>query len=140
MPVADLVKEIKEKKLKAVQDRLKKEKPDQKYSPSAGVNIYPLHAAVEAGAPALVDAMLAASASVAVLDSNEETPLHWAARHDTKESVQIAGEGPRTGTEPHKVPASLLTPPVRMCECNTVTPASWRSLHHPPGVHRLPSL
>ncbi|EFJ43608.1 hypothetical protein VOLCADRAFT_121415 [Volvox carteri f. nagariensis] len=83
MPIADFVKEIDAKKLKAVQERLKKEKASQKYTPDAkkpGVFHYLLHHAVKGGDPAIVEALLAAAADVSALDHEDSTALHWAVR------------------------------------------------------------
>ncbi|GLC38176.1 hypothetical protein PLESTB_001091400 [Pleodorina starrii] len=83
MTVADFVKEIEAKKLKAVQDRLKKEKASQKYIPDAkkpGLFHSLLHVAVKVGDPAIVEALLAAAADVTAVDHEDSTALHWAVR------------------------------------------------------------
>ncbi|GIL76631.1 hypothetical protein Vretimale_8833 [Volvox reticuliferus] len=83
MPVADFVKDIEAKKLKAVQERLKKEKASQKYIPDAkkpGVFHYLLHHAVKVGDPSIVEALLGAAADVGAVDHEESTALHWAVR------------------------------------------------------------
>ncbi|GFR51207.1 hypothetical protein Agub_g13556, partial [Astrephomene gubernaculifera] len=85
MPLVDLVKEIQAKKLKAVQERLKREKASQKYVPDAkkpGIFHSLLHVAVKAGDPAIVEALLAAAADVNAVDNEDSTALHWAARGD----------------------------------------------------------
>lgn len=94
MPLVDLIKEIQAKKAKAIADRLKKEKPNQKYVPNAkepAVHHTPLHEAVQICDPAVVDALLAGGADVTGVDSANNTPLHWAARSSSKEAADIAG-------------------------------------------------
>ncbi|KAG2430363.1 hypothetical protein HYH02_013725 [Chlamydomonas schloesseri] len=85
MPAADFIKEIQAKKLKAVQDRLRKEKASQKYTPDPkkpGVFHSLLHVAAETGDVPILDALLAAAADVSAVDQNDNTPLHWACRSD----------------------------------------------------------
>lgn len=93
MPAADFIKDIEAKKLKAIQERLKKEKASQKYTPDAkkpGVFYTILHAAVKVGDPAILEAFLSAAADVTAVDHEESTPLHWAVRH-CDSSPKVAG-------------------------------------------------
>jgi hypothetical protein len=86
MPAADFVAEIEGKKLKAVQDRLKKEKATQKFTPDAkapSVWWTSMHVAACTGDGPILTALLAAGGDVGVPDHEDNTPLHWAARSDT---------------------------------------------------------
>ena len=95
MPVADFVKDIEAKKVKAVQERLKKEKPNQKWTPdskNAAVFSTLLHVAVATGDALIVEALLAAGADVGAVDQDDCTPLHWASRSGgSLEAPKIAG-------------------------------------------------
>ncbi|KAG2444244.1 hypothetical protein HXX76_001001 [Chlamydomonas incerta] len=85
MPAADFIKEIQARKLKSVQDRLKKEKASQKYTPDPkkpGEYHSLLHAAAASGDVPILDALLAAAADVTAVDQDDNTPLHWACRSD----------------------------------------------------------
>lgn len=95
MTVSELVAEIVSGKLKAVQDRLKKEKPNGKHTDTAspGSHYTPLHAAVKSNNLAIVGVLLAAGADVSAVDQAGATPLHWVATHAIGEdAVKIAGE------------------------------------------------
>lgn len=92
MPADDFIKDINAKKLKGVQDRLKKEKPNCKFTDAKTKAFYtPLHAAVKANSLAIVDALLAAGADVAAVDNTSATPLHWAAKLADGDAVAITG-------------------------------------------------
>lgn len=94
MPLADLIKDVQAKKAKAVSDRLKKEKPNQKYVPNAkepSIFHTPLHEAVRVADAAVVEALLAGGADVSGVDMHNNTPLHWAARSSNTEAAVIAG-------------------------------------------------
>lgn len=94
MTVAELVADIVSGKLKAVQDRLKKEKPNGKHvdTTSPGSHHTPLHAAVKSSSLAIVDVLLAAGADVTGVDQAGATPLHWLASNASGEdAVKIAG-------------------------------------------------
>ncbi|PNW87956.1 hypothetical protein CHLRE_01g008500v5 [Chlamydomonas reinhardtii] len=85
MPAADFVKEIQARKLKPVQDRLKKEKASQKYTPDPkkpGEYHSLLHVAAATGDVPILDALLAAAADVTAVDQDNNTALHWACRSD----------------------------------------------------------
>ncbi|KAG2486284.1 hypothetical protein HYH03_014989 [Edaphochlamys debaryana] len=93
MPVADFVKEIEAKKVTAVQTRLRKEKlgTAKVTDPKKPGTFHTLvHAAVKAGDPTIVDALLAAEPALANAPDHEDcTPLHWAARQDNAKLVEV---------------------------------------------------
>lgn len=98
MTVADLVAEIAFAKVKAVQDRLKREKPNGKHlDPASPGSFYtPLHAAVKANSLAIVDILLGAGADVSAVDQAGGTPLHWVASQAAGgDSLKIAGRSDR---------------------------------------------
>lgn len=78
MTLAELLKEIEGKKVKAVQERLKKEPKLLKVSDAGGV--LPLHKAMSTGSPGVVEALLGAKADANAPDDKGDTPLHYAAR------------------------------------------------------------
>lgn len=94
MTIADLVADIASAKVKAVQDRLKREKPNGKHinSASPGSFYTPLHAAVKANSLAIVDILLSAGADVSAVDQAGGTPLHWVASQGAGgDALKIAG-------------------------------------------------
>lgn len=93
MVVADLVKDIEAKKLKALEDRLKKEKPNQRVPSQKNSYTTPLIRAVDVGFLAGVEALLKAGAEVDGVDSSGCTALHIAAaRSAAADAGAIAGE------------------------------------------------
>ena len=95
-PVASFIKDIAQKKVKAVQDRLvkNKEKPNQRYSdPNCQGAVYTLlHKAVEVGEEQIVVALLKAGADVQAQDNTGASPLHWAARYQTPSHLKITSK------------------------------------------------
>lgn len=99
MPAADFVKEIQARKLKPVQDRLKKEKASQKYTPDPkkpGEYHSLLHVAAATGDVPILDALLAAAADVTAVDQDNNTALHWACRSDA--GAKTVGAWPAFGS------------------------------------------
>uniref|UniRef100_A0A383VC11 Uncharacterized protein n=1 Tax=Tetradesmus obliquus TaxID=3088 RepID=A0A383VC11_TETOB len=94
--VLGFIKDINNKNIKAVNDRLKKDKPNQRYSdPKAEGLVYTLlHAAAATGSQEITAALLKAGADVNAKDSKGKTPLAWLASH--------------TNSEPHLKVAELL--------------------------------
>jgi hypothetical protein len=96
--VLGFIKDINNKNLKAVNDRLKKEKPNQRYSdPKAEGLVYTLlHAAVATGSQEITAALLKAGADVNARDSKGKTPLAWLAVHTNSEPhMKLAGMASR---------------------------------------------
>lgn len=91
--VLGFIKDITAKKVKAVEDRLKKEKPNQKYiDPSQQNLVYSLlHKAVSVGIPEIVLLLLKAGADVNSKDSRGKSPLHWLASLTLDAHFKIAG-------------------------------------------------
>jgi ankyrin repeat protein len=92
--VLGFINDINSKNLKAVNDRLKKEKPNQRYSdPKAEGLVYTLlHAAVATGSHEMTAALLKAGADVNAKDSKGKTPLTWLAPHVNSEPhLKVAG-------------------------------------------------
>lgn len=85
-PVLGFIKDINANNVKAVADRLKKEKPNQKYTdPSQQGLVYTLlHKAVAVGSPEIVNLLLKAGAEVNARDSKSKTPLFWAVSYHVK--------------------------------------------------------
>ncbi len=77
--LAELIKDIEGKKLKSVQDRLKKDKAlvSAVYKTKTGTS-NALHIAIKQNSLALVDALLAAGADVGAADSAGNQALHIA--------------------------------------------------------------
>jgi ankyrin repeat protein len=94
-PVLAFIKDISSRNVKAVADRLTKEKqsPNQTFSDpkEQGLSYSLLHKAVEVGSSGIVAALLAADADVNAADSRGRTPLHWVAACNTDAAVATAG-------------------------------------------------
>ncbi|KAL6748036.1 ankyrin repeat-containing domain protein [Haematococcus lacustris] len=115
MPVEDLIKDIEANppKLKSLQEKLRKEKPNVKFFPVKGSKdswCTPLHVAARAGGLQCVQALLTASADVHALDHEGATPLHWAAASLHRDAPAITGLLLQKGAKPDAVTQQQRTP------------------------------
>lgn len=96
-PVLAFIKDITSRNVKAVADRLNKERksPNQHFSDpkEQGLSYSLLHKAVEVGSSGIVGALLAAGADVNAADSTGRTPLHWVAACNTDAAAAVATAG-----------------------------------------------